>query len=35
VTRIAWARDKYLRTFQRDFIESFQRQAAALVGSRG
>jgi LysR family cys regulon transcriptional activator len=35
VTRIAWARDKYLRTFQRDFIDLFQRQAAALVGSRG
>jgi LysR family cys regulon transcriptional activator len=35
VTRIAWSRDKYLRTFQRDFIELFQRQAAALLGSRG
>jgi LysR family cys regulon transcriptional activator len=35
VTRIAWARDKYLRAFQRDFIELFQRQAAGLVGRRG
>jgi LysR family cys regulon transcriptional activator len=31
VTRIAHARNKYLRRFQRDFIECFQEEAAALV----
>jgi len=34
VTRIAQARSKYLRTFQRDFLDLFQSEAAALVRER-
>jgi LysR family cys regulon transcriptional activator len=34
VTRIAWARDKFLRAFQRDFVDLFQQQAGRLVGER-
>jgi len=34
VTRIAHARDKYLRGFQRDFIELFQVEAARTVRAR-
>lgn len=34
LTRIAWARDKYLRSFQRDFIELFQQEAVRVVRGR-
>jgi LysR family cys regulon transcriptional activator len=34
VTRIAHTRDKYLRGFQRDFIDLFQVESARTVRSR-
>ncbi|MBP6808150.1 MAG: HTH-type transcriptional regulator CysB, partial [Chromatiaceae bacterium] len=34
VTRIAQARSKYPRTFQRAFMELFQREVATLVRER-
>lgn len=33
-TRIAWGRDKYLRSFQRDFIELFQQESVRVVQAR-